>query len=132
MGFRHLVSLQKPRFPPPTWAEIVTSIRALDGAKRPLFTLAPEGMSAEGYLAVQGRPGAYTLTAYFPGQGRFRYHEPDWEIAEAEEVEIFNYEDLRDYFAPRYVCTDLTRVLGVVRHFWEYGELHPAVLWEKV
>ncbi len=130
MTFSHLVSLQRPRFPPPNWAEIVASVRALSGAERPLFTLAPKGGLAEGHLTVQGRPGAYTLTAYYPGNGRFRYHEPDRDSTEA--VEIYSHENLRDYVDPRYVCPDLTRVLGVVRHFWEYGELHPAVMWEKV
>jgi hypothetical protein len=130
MTFSHLVSLQQPRFPPPSWAEVVASIRALNGAERPLFTLAPDGGSVDGSLTVQGRPGAYTLTAYFPGCGRFRYY--DSQRDSAEEVEIYSCELLWDYVDERYVCADLTRVLGVVRHFWEYGELHPAVSWEKV
>src|SRR5262249_47815232 len=130
MTFSHLVSLQRSRFPPPGWAEIVASVRALNGAERPLFTVVPESASPEGYLTVQGRPGAYTLTAYFPGCGRFRYHDPHRDSA--EEVEIYSHELLRDYVNERYICADLTQVLGVVRHFWEYGELHPAVSWEKL
>ncbi len=75
MPFSDLAALQRPRFPPPTWAEVVASVCALDGAERPLFALAPDCGPAEGLLTVQGRPGAYTLTAYLPGRGRFRYYE---------------------------------------------------------
>ena len=130
MTFAYLASLQRPRFPPPDWAEVVAAVCALEGAERPLFTLAPRGASAWGFLTVQGRPGAYTLTAYFPGRGRFRYS--DLCGRGEEEVEVYGHELLWDYTERRYVCEDLVRVLGVVRHFWEYGELHPAVSWEKV
>jgi hypothetical protein len=108
----------------------VASVSALNGADRPLFTLAPDGGFAEGFLTVQGRPGAYTLTAYLTGRGRFRYYDPH--RGSTEEVEIYSDGLLQDYASERYVCADLTRVLGVVRHFWEYGDLHPAVSWEKV
>jgi hypothetical protein len=128
--FSHLVPYQRPQFPPPSWEEVVAFVRALNGADRPLFTLAPDGGFMEGYLTVQGRPGAYTLTAYLIGRGRFRYYDPHRD--DTEEVEIYSHELLRDYANGRYVCADLTRVLGLVRHFWEYGELHPAVHWEKV
>ncbi len=126
----HLVSLQRPRFPPPRWAEVVAEVRAIDGATRPLYTLAPKDDSADGYFTVQGRPGAYAMAAYLPGRGRFRYHDPGREGS--EDVEIFSHELLCDYVPGRYVCADVTRVLGVVRHFWEYGELHPSVAWERV
>ena len=130
MPFSQLAALQRPCSPPPSWAEVVAFVRALDGAERPLFVLAPDGLPAEGFLAVQGRPGAYTLTAYLPGRGRFRYCDSDRDST--NEVEIVCHGMLRDYANERYVCTDLKRVLGVVRHFWEYGELHPAVGWEKL
>ncbi len=128
MTFRHLVSLQRARFPTPTWAEVVASVCALNGAERPLFTFAPDGGFGEGHLSVQGRPGAYLLTGYLTGHGRFRYRGPHRESS--EEVEIYSHELLHDSVDERYVCADLTRVLGVVRHFWEHGELHPAVSWE--
>src|SRR5581483_8588871 len=41
MTFAYLASLQRPRFPPPDWAEVVAAVCALEGAERPLFTLAP-------------------------------------------------------------------------------------------
>jgi hypothetical protein len=130
MSFSHLVSLQRPRWPPLSWPEIVDSLQALNGADRPLFTLVPESAFLDGYLTVQGRPGAYTLTASFPGCGRFRYHEPHRDSG--GEVEIYSHELLRDCVDERYICEDMTRVVGVVRHFWEFGELHPAVCWERV
>jgi hypothetical protein len=108
---------------------VVAAVRALDGGERPLFTLVPADGAAGGYLTVQGRPGAYTLTAYVPDCGRVRYYDPQRDST--EQVEIYNYELLRDYVDGRYVCPDLTRVLGIVRYFWEYGALHPAVSWEE-
>lgn len=129
MTFNQLVLLQRPRFPPPSWAEIVDSVCALDGAKRPLFTLEPEDSSLNGCLTVQGRPGAYTLTAYFPGCGYFRFHDPH---RDNSEVEIYRHDLLWDFVEERYVSEDLIQVLGVVRYFWEYGELHPSVNWEKL
>jgi hypothetical protein len=125
----HLASLHRPQLPP-TWAEVVAAITALNGAERPLFTFAPAGRLGEGHLIVQGRSGAYTLTAYLPGYGRFRYYDPHREST--KEVEIYCHELLRDYVSDRYVCAELTSVLGVARHFWEHGDLHPAVKWEKV
>jgi hypothetical protein len=130
MTFRHLASLQRPRFPTPNRAEVVATVSALDGAKRPLFTFAPDGGFGEGHLSVQGRPGTYALTCCLPGRGRFRYCDPGRNGP--EEVEVYSRGFLRDYVSGRYVCADLTRVLGVVRHFWEHGEPHPAVGWETV
>ncbi len=129
-SFSDLVWLQRPRFPPPNWAEVEASVRALDGAEHPLFSLASEGGSGLGCLTVQGQPGAYTLTAYIPGRGRFRYFDPHRDGT--EEVEVYANELLFDFVDERYVCAGLPRVLDVVRHFWVYGELHPAVSWEKV
>lgn len=128
--FSQLASLQRPRFPPPGWAEVAAAVRALNGAERPLFTFAPDCEPLAGYLTVQGRPGAYTLTVYLAGRGRFRYCNPGW--FGTGEVEIYSHEGVWDYADERYVCRDVTRVLDVARYFWEYGELHPAVDWEKV
>lgn len=125
-----LVSFQRPRFPPPGWEEVVVAVSALNAADRPLFTFAPDCEPLAGYLTVQGRPGAYTLTAYLASRGRFRYCHPD--CFGTEEVKVYSHEGVWDYADERYVCTDLTQVLGVARYFWEYGELHPAVSWEKV
>ena len=129
MNPRQLIALQRPSFPLPTWAEIEASICALNGADRPLFTLAPLEGLAEGHLSVQGREGAYAITAYLPGRGRFRYLERDVDCD--NEVEMYNDGGLWDYVASHYVCTNVKRALGVVRYFWEYGELHPSVMWEK-
>jgi hypothetical protein len=130
MIFRRLFSIQRPQVPPPTWKEIAASIRALGGADRPIFTLTPEGGHAEGILTVQGHREAYTMTVYLPCRGRFRYCNPH--CNGSAEVEIYGYEGLWDYVDKRFICTDLLQVLGVVRFFWEYGELHPAMNWEKV
>src|SRR5262245_35050531 len=119
MNLNHLLSLQQPLSPPPSWEAIVAGVSALNGADRPVFTLAPQSGSEDGLLMVQGRPGAYTVTVLLTGQGRFRYFDPNRDGT--EEVEICNGDLLFDYVDPRYVCPELTRVLGVVQHFWEYG-----------
>jgi hypothetical protein len=124
-----LKSLQRPCFPPPSWAEIESSLHALNGADRPLLTLVPQGGLPEGYLTVQGRPDAYTLSAYVPGRGRFRYVD---ETMSCQDVKIHSYANLRDYAERSYICTELTRVVGIVRHFWEFGQLHPSMTWEAV
>lgn len=92
--FSGLISLQLPRCPPPSWAEVEAAVRALNGASRPLFTLAPADSPSEGAgcLTVQGCPGAYTLTAYLPGRGSFRYYDPH--RGNTEEVEIYSYGEL--------------------------------------
>jgi hypothetical protein len=126
MTFSQLLSLQKPRQPPLSWAEVEARVRALDGAALGLLTLGMEG--AEGYLTVQGGPSVYALTAYFPGRGRFRYCDS---YAASDEVLIYDDGLLRDWANRRHICNDLTRVLGIVQRFWEYGELHPAMRWEK-
>jgi hypothetical protein len=126
----HLNQFQWPPLPPPGWAEVAASVSSLDGAKRPLFTFAPDGAPAEGCMSVQGRPGAYTLAANLSGHGRFRYFDPD--KGGAKEVLIFSDELLRNYASERYICADLSMVLELVRYFWRNGELHPIANWEKV
>lgn len=130
--FSHLVALQLPRFPSPSWSEIEAAVRALNGADRPLFTLAPADRPNEGAgcLTVQGGAGAYTLTAYFPGRGSFRYYDP--RRSATKEVAIYHHGDLQDSVSERYVCEDFRRVMWVVWHFWDRGELCPGMRWERV
>lgn len=124
-----LLKLQRPQIPSPGWDEAEGAIRTIGCAEAPLFTFAPQGTTgADGYLTVQGHFGKYTLTATFPGYGRFRYTGPP---GDGEDVEIHNDGQLQDFVDERYVCQDLEFVLGVARHFWEFGELHPSVTWER-
>lgn len=96
MTLAHLAALQRPRFPPPDWSEITEAVLALNGGDCPLFALAPKDAPTEGVLSVQGRSGAYTVTVFLPGRGRFRYHESIIG-RDAEEVEIYSFGELRDF-----------------------------------
>ncbi|HEY8503154.1 MAG TPA: hypothetical protein VIL46_01130 [Gemmataceae bacterium] len=94
----------------------------------PFGGLGLDGRSgADGYLTVQGRPGACTLAGYHPGRGHFRYQGP--ENCGAGDVLVYHDGLLQDWADERFVCTDLAEVLAIVRYYREYGELHPAVAW---
>ena len=65
------------------------------------------------------------MTDYLTGRRRFPYYDLDRDGA--DEAETYGPELLWDHVGGRCACTDMSRMPGVIRHFWKNGELHPAV-----
>lgn len=114
--------------PDPDWPAIEAAVRRLDRDEWPFVWLhvAPpvEDEPPAGGLCVTGGRGEYEVLS--PRGGRFvRYCDPArgdrwvriWESDQGTEQR------------ERFLCNDLGRVLGLVRHFAELGELDPSVTW---
>ncbi len=114
--------------PEPSWEQIETSIRRLDGHRFPyIYLILAEGPPVEQEMNVMGGQGLYrvavTLNGYFHRRLYFLGQRP-------ERVQIWT-SDQGGWEYRRHLTPDLALVLRAARYFCEHGDFDPELGWEE-
>ena len=116
------------RMTDPTWADVESSVRKLDGDRFPTVGLFLDKEAAANDVPdfeLLGGKNGYVVTARPPEGGEFYYRN---DLAGSEEVEVWVSD--QGFACPRFmVCPDVDRVVAATRCFFETGKLLKGFPW---
>lgn len=111
----------------PVWEQIEKSIRQMDRFRRPFVHLHLQADVLDtDFLAICGGDGIYAPSAAL-GDGYPNYYDAS---KSNDEIAVWT-SDQGYYPEEKYVCYDLELVLRVAYHYAQFGELSPAVVWQR-
>jgi hypothetical protein len=116
------------RKPDPSWSEVESAIRQMEGDRFPHIDLFLEPDPAKDnvpdFELLGGKSAGYVVTAR-PEVGEFYYRDP---AGRSEDVTVWTSD--QGFSCPAFmVCTDAERVIVATRHFYETGQLLEDFPW---